>query len=73
MTEEEHILSMQYAYATGAKRKVIEFKDMLPIEDKIDIINALVTFENSHLIANNFKDSKVAYSLYEELKTTLNR
>ena len=69
--EEEHILSMQLSYALGAKRRVIEFKDLLSDEDKAEIINALVTFENSHIIANSFKDSQVAHSLYEELETTL--
>ena len=68
MTEEEYILSMQHSYVLDAKRRIIEFKSMLTDEDIIDIVNALVTFENSHLIAKGFKDDKVAYSLYEELK-----
>jgi len=73
MTEEEHILSMQYSYALGAKRRIIEFKNMLTDEDVIDIVNALVTFENSHLIANGFKDDKVAYALKDELEAALSK
>jgi len=68
MTEEEHALSMRLAYALGAKRKVIEFKDMLTDEDIIDIVNALITFENSHKVAKGFKDSQVAYALMQELQ-----
>jgi len=68
MTEEEHTLAMQYAYALGAKRKIIEFNHMLTNEDIIDIINALITFENSHLVAKGFKDSQVAYALMQELQ-----
>jgi len=66
--EEEHTLAMSLVYALGAKRKVIEFKDMLTDEDIVEIVNALVTFENSHKIAKGFKDSQVAYALMQELQ-----
>jgi len=73
MTEEEHTLSIQYSYAIGAKRRVIEFADLLSDEDKAEIVNALITFENSHIIANSFKDDKVAWALKEELEVMLNK
>jgi len=71
MTEEEHTLTLQHSYAIGAKHRVTEFADMLSDEDKADIVNALVTFENSHIIANSFKDDKTVMALYEELLVCL--
>lgn len=73
MTEEEHLSSLQYSYAIGAKHKVVEFADLLTDDDKAYIVNALVTFENSHIIANAFKDNQVAWALKEELETMLNK
>ena len=73
MTEEEQTLSMQHAYILGAKRRTIKFKDMLTNEDVIQLVNALITFKNVHLIANEFKDDKIAYSLYEELKVKFSK
>jgi len=69
MTEEEYTLALQYSCAIEGKRRVMEFTDMLSDEDKVDIINTLITFQNSHIIANSFKDDKVAWALYEELQT----
>lgn len=73
MTEEEHVLSMQYSHALDGKRKILEFGEMLTIDDKLDIINYLITFENSHIVANRFKDDQVAYTLLQELKQYFKR
>ena len=73
MTEEEHILSRQYNYAKAGKHNVIKYANMLTDDDKMQLINTLVTFENSHIIANGFKDDKVAWALKEELEVVLHK
>ena len=68
MTEEEHTLSIERSKAIQAKWDIEYYNHMLTDDEIIDLINILITFENSHIIANNFKDDQVAYALYEELK-----
>ncbi len=71
MTEKEYELAIQHNYAIGSKLRIIKFKDLLTDEDKLDIINALITFENSHIIANGFNDMQTAWALKEELEAAL--
>ena len=68
MTDEEYELSIKLHYIAQAKAIIKEAKDYLTNSDVIELVNHLITFENSHLIATNLKDDKVAYALYQELK-----
>lgn len=68
MTEEEYEQLEQLHDIIYAKTVIKGAKDLLTMGDIIELVNSLITFENSHLVATNFNDNKVAYALYQELK-----
>jgi len=69
MTDEQYTITLQIGNAIKAKNELLISHIFLTDSEKCELINKLITFENSHIIANCFNDDSVAYSLYQELKT----
>ena len=57
-------------YPTAQTKVIIkDIQGNLTTNEIVGLVNSLISFENSHIIATNFKDDKIAYSLYQELKS----
>jgi len=71
-TEEERA-AYDYAFLLNSADVVIESKDDLEDNIKVDIACAMVSFSNSHLVANKLVklDAKVANALCNELLNSL--
>ena len=68
MTEQEYEEIINYNFAINAKEAIKKLYQYLTNEDTCELVNKLITFENSHIIANCFNDDKISYALYQELK-----
>jgi len=73
MTNEEYELLNNYPRLMEAKRTLLSLSHLLTDEDLSDTVNTLITFQNSHIVANSFKDDQVAYALADELEAALIR
>ena len=67
INEDYYIESIKAGVAVKAKNDLLQVADYLTDKEVCELVNKLVTFENSYIIARCFKDEKVRYALYEEL------
>ena len=69
MIKEKCKCSIEICPTAQTKVVIRDIQGNFTTNEIVELVNNLITFENSHIVAANFKDDKVAYSLYQELRT----